>query len=135
MPTQPAKARQTKGERRQRRYPRFRVEFPVEVTVFSAGDREQLGGHCRDLSVAGIGVLIAAEVTLGEVAVLSFSLPGVREPWKLQAVLRHRRGYHYGFEFLSLNGEQSQALADFLPKLDRADRDSSASMRAEAAKA
>ena len=131
MPVQPAKAPQSKGERRQRRYPRFRVEFPVSVTIFSAGARQHLDGHCRDLSVAGIGVLVAAELTLGEVAALVFSLPGVPSGWNVSAVLRHRRGYHYGFEFLSLTSEQSKAMADFLPKLDRADRDAGLSLRVE----
>ena len=134
MPTQPAKAQQNKSERRQRRFPRFRVEFPVGVSIFSAGERQQLAGHCRDLSTAGIGVLIAAEVSLGEVAALEFLLPNRSEVWKLRAVLRHRRGYHYGFEFLSLSAEQSGVLSEFLLRFERADRDSDASLRSDRAK-
>jgi len=123
MPAQPGKALNRATERRQRRYPRYRSEFPVEVTVFSGADHQSLNAHCRDLSAAGIGVLIAAELTLGEVVSLSFVLPGEPEPWDVRAVLRHRRGYHYGFEFVSLADQQGKALAGYLPSLGRADSD------------
>jgi len=69
-----------------------------------------------DLSEAGIGILIAAELKVGEVAGLNFSLPGGL-PWELRAVLRYRRGYHYGFEFLSLTGEQQEWLKAYLRSL------------------
>jgi c-di-GMP-binding flagellar brake protein YcgR len=129
MTTQPAKALKSRSERRQRRYARYRVEFPVALTLFSGTEHQQIGAHCRDLSEAGIGVLIAAEVPMGEVAALSFTLPGLAEAWDVRAVLRHRRGYHYGFEFLSLSDQQNQVLLKYLPGLQRADRDSGASLR------
>jgi len=69
-----------------------------------------------DLSEAGIGILIAAELKVSEVAGLSFSLPGA-VPWEIRAVLRYRRGYHYGFEFLSLTGEQQEWLKAYLRSL------------------
>jgi hypothetical protein len=121
MSFQPAKAIKRETERRQRRYPRYRSEFPVTVTLLSGHERLRLEAHCRDLSVAGIGVLIAAELTTGEVASLNFSLSGIPLTWEVRAVLRHRRGYHYGFEFFALSDQQSEALAAYLPNLQRAD--------------
>jgi len=88
-----------------------------------------MDAHCLDLSIAGIGVLLAAELTPGEVATLDFCLPGKSAVWNVRAVLRHRRGYNYGFEFLSLSDGQTAALAEFLPKLERADRDADVSQR------
>jgi len=114
MPSRTAKAPTRIVERRQRRFARYRSEFPVQVTLFSGEEYEQFDGHCSVLSEAGIGVLIAAELTLGEVASLAFSLPGVAPTWDVRAVLRYRHGYHYGFEFLSLSPEQTNALASFL---------------------
>lgn len=66
-------------------------------------------------------MLIAAELNLGEVAALSFALPGSAKAWELRAVLRHRRGYHYGFEFLALSNEEGSFLAGYLPSLERED--------------
>jgi len=108
-------------ERRRRRYPRYRSEFPVTLTLLSSEGHQSLDAHCRDLSVAGIGVLIAGELNLGEVVALAFALPGSAQPWELRAVLRHRRGYHYGFEFLSLSQQLSALLGGYLPRLKRAD--------------
>jgi hypothetical protein len=108
--------------RRLRRHPRYRSSFPVGVTFLTEGSYRQLAAHCKDLSKAGIGVLLAAELTLGEVASLNFALPGAHT-WELRAVLRHRRGYHYGFEFFSLTQEQIESLATYLKGLNRADTD------------
>jgi PilZ domain len=130
MSSQPGKAR--KAERRQRRHPRYRIEFPITVILLSEGGHRRLDAHCRDLSVAGIGLLIAAELKLGEVAALNFALPGSPQECKFRAVLRHRRGYHYGFEFLSLRPEEAGFLAGYLPKLEREDRDSGIETRGAA---
>ncbi len=69
--------------------------------------------------MAGIGVVIAAELQLGDVMGMFFTLPGHSEVWNLRAVLRYRRGYHYGFEFLSPSAQQSAELAGYVPALER----------------
>lgn len=74
-------------------------------------------------------MLIAAELKLGEVAALSFALPGSPQEWKVRAVLRHRRGYHYGFEFLSVRPEEASFLDRYLPKLEREDDEFGAETR------
>jgi hypothetical protein len=120
MPASSPKRVTSQGQRRRRRHPRFRGDFPVSLT-FLLGDRYQkLEGHCSDLSEAGIGILLAAELNAGEVAGLNFALPGVA-PWELRAVLRYRRGYHYGFEFLSLTDEQYDSLQGYLGTLTAID--------------
>jgi hypothetical protein len=121
MSFQPGKATSTAAERRRRRYPRYRCEFAVVTTVFSGNQYHKLDAHCKDLSEAGIGVLLAAEVPMGEVVSLSFCLPGLAEPWEIRAVLRHRRGFHYGFEFISLVGERGAVLKKYIEGLPRAD--------------
>jgi len=121
MTRQPGKAVKRAPDRLERRYPRYRTEFPVTLILLSSEGRQTLDAHCRDLSVAGMGVLIAEELNLGEVVALAFALPGSAQPCELRAVLRHRHGYHYGFEFLSLSELQGEALGGYLPRLKRAD--------------
>ena len=108
-------------ERLRRQYPRYRCEFPVVVSVLAGDQRHRLNAHCRDVSETGIGMLLAADLSPGEVASLAFSLPEVSQPWDVRAVLRHRRGYHYGFEFLSLSERQVKTLKSFLEDLERSD--------------
>ncbi len=80
------------------------------MNYFLENQYQTIEGHCRDLSEAGIGVLLAAELNVGEVVGLSFLLPGSVPSWEVRAVVRYRRGYHYGFEFLSLTREQQTSL-------------------------
>ncbi|HLW86127.1 MAG TPA: PilZ domain-containing protein [Candidatus Sulfotelmatobacter sp.] len=125
MSAQPGKAFTSSPGRRLRRYPRYRSSFPVLVTLLAADRYQSLEAHCKDLSDAGIGVLLAAELASGEVVSLSFSLPGSSETWEIRSVLRHRRGYHYGFEFLSLSRDQGKVLKQHIHGLERADFDCS----------
>jgi hypothetical protein len=123
MSANPGRAFTSTPGRRLRRSPRYRSSFPVIVTLLADGRYERLDAHCKDLSQAGIGVLLAAELTSGEVVSLSFTLPGLAKSWELRGVLRHRRGYHYGFEFLSLTAEQAGILKQNIQGLERADFD------------
>jgi c-di-GMP-binding flagellar brake protein YcgR len=112
--------------RRERRYPRYRCNFPVTVGAFLGEKHRKLEGHCKDLSLAGMGLLLGADLPVGEVVSLSFALFGSdgaksSPSWDISAILRHRRGYHYGFEFLSLTKEQTAQLGRFVTGLERVD--------------
>jgi hypothetical protein len=117
----PGKAMKPTAGRLRRRYARYRCEFPVVVNLLSGGEQRQLNAHCRDVAAAGVGVLVAEELVPGEVVTLTFSLPGVNQTWDVRAVLRHRRGYHYGCEFISLTDRQAKILNRYLEGLERAD--------------
>ena len=123
MCAQPARAFLNTPGRRLRRNARYRSSFPVLVTLLVAGRYQTLETHCKDVSKAGLGVMVAAEIASGEVVSLHFTLPGLNDPWEVRGVLRHRRGYHYGFEFLSLGTERGAALKQFIQGLERADFD------------
>ncbi len=58
---------------------------------------------------------------MGEVLALTFSLPASTVVWHVRTVVRHRRRYHHGLEFLSLSQEQSTLLAACLAGLERAE--------------
>jgi hypothetical protein len=117
MPASTPKAAKNQKDRRRRRHPRYQCDFRVTVNYLLGNSYQKLGGHCRDLSEAGIGILLAAELNVSEVVGLSFSLPGSTLQWDVRAVVRYRRGYHYGFEFLSLPHKEQEALKSYLSGL------------------
>ncbi|HEY6339516.1 MAG TPA: PilZ domain-containing protein [Candidatus Sulfotelmatobacter sp.] len=123
MCAQPGRAFLNTPGRRLRRNARYRASFQVLVTLLAAGRYQTLEAHCKDVSKAGLGLMIAAEIASGEVVSLNFTLPGLSEPWEVRGVLRHRRGYHYGFEFLSLCPDRNTILKQFIQGLERADFD------------
>ncbi len=89
----------------------------MTVSYLLGNAYQRIGGHCRDLSEAGIGILLATELNLSEVVGFNFVLPGSNLPWEVRAVVRYRRGYHYGFEFLSLTSDQQAALHGYFKGL------------------
>jgi hypothetical protein len=91
------------------------------VIYLTENQYQNLEGHCRDLAEAGIGILLAAELNNGEVTGLRFLLPGSALAWEVRAVVRYRRGYHYGFEFLSLTDKQQESLTSYLKGLNSTD--------------
>ncbi|MFZ0201686.1 MAG: PilZ domain-containing protein [Candidatus Sulfotelmatobacter sp.] len=113
MPSADAKRAMKSVDRRRRRHPRYRGDFIVSVNHLLGDDYQKIEGHCRDLSEAGMGIILAAELNSGEVVGLSFRLPESALAFDVRAVVRHRRGYQYGFEFLSLSPEQRDMLKDF----------------------
>lgn len=100
-------------DRRRRRHPRYSADFRVTATYLLGNQYQKLEGHCRDLSEAGIGILLATELNVGDVVGFNFLLPGSALPWEVRGVVRYRRGYHYGFEFLSLTRDQQASLNNY----------------------
>jgi len=121
MPSSSPKAAANQPDRRRRRYPRFRADFRVRANYLVGNEYRKLQGHCRDLSEAGIGILLAADLNSGDVVGLHFTLPGLNSAWEICGVVRFRHGYHYGFEFLALASEQQRLLKNFLKGLQRSD--------------
>ncbi|MFZ0770669.1 MAG: PilZ domain-containing protein [Candidatus Sulfotelmatobacter sp.] len=121
MSSSTPKAATNAVDRRRRRSPRYRGDFRVTVSHLLGIQYQRLEGHCRDLSKAGIGILLAAELNGGDVVNLSFALPGSALPWDVRAVIRYRRGCQYGFEFLSLTHEQQVSLESYLEGLEPID--------------
>lgn len=104
--------------RRVRRHPRYTCNFPVTVTLFAGDNYRRLDAHCKNLSEAGMGILLAEELEAGEVVSLSFSFPESSRGWELRAVLRYRRGYHYGLEFIAVSTELSRIMRRFMKGLE-----------------
>jgi PilZ domain-containing protein len=78
-----------------RAFPRFLLDIRL---VIRAG--EVLHGRTKDLGEGGLGATIPGDIGIGEVVELEFQLPLSHEPLSLQAEVRYRQGFQYGFRFL-----------------------------------
>lgn len=104
--------------RRVRRHSRCTCNFPMVVTLFAGDSYRRLDAHCKNLSEAGMGILLAEELAAGEVVSLRFCFPGSSQEWEVRAILRHRRGYHYGLEFISVSTELKRIMRRFMKGLE-----------------
>jgi PilZ domain len=95
----------TQGRDWQRRYPRYRIDLPIKVTVLREGGYEEIRGRCGDIGEGGMGAVLSAEVPKGEV--VAFEVQGLGgESLVGRCVTRFRKGLLHGFEFFGLTPEQ-----------------------------
>ena len=98
------------GTRERRRCVRY--EFDARITIDSH-DREggtAIWGRCSDLSEEGLGATIVGSLNLGEMLSIQLPLRPQEQPVSFQATVRYQNGFHYGFEFLTMNDATREAL-------------------------
>lgn len=95
--------------RRHRRFNRYKLDIRVTITRERDG-KEVLHGRCRHLGEGGLGAVLAGELPVGDIVHLEFTLPDHKEPMRMRAAVRHRHGFHHGFEFLTLSLAQLELI-------------------------
>ncbi|HLK32887.1 MAG TPA: TonB family protein [Terriglobales bacterium] len=98
------------GTAARRRYPRYQLSIPFDVTVFRPGAALRLSGRAQDLGEGGLRGVVSGTALPGERVELLMLLPNASEPLSMHAIVRHQGDLHCGFEFLSLDQEQREQL-------------------------
>lgn len=81
-----------------RLHPRFKLESELRIQSQTTG---LIVAKSLDVSESGIAAMLCVEVQVGEVVDLEFKLPvGLAN---LQAVVRQRNAFRYGFQFVEPN--------------------------------
>lgn len=88
-------------ERRQ--VERYNLDSQITAKLLPEG-KEEMRGHSLDISVAGIAGVFATGWDVGTHVLLEFPLPVCTERLQVEAVVRNRNEYRYGFEFINLRG-------------------------------
>ncbi|PYX97251.1 MAG: hypothetical protein DMG71_03560 [Acidobacteria bacterium] len=96
--------------RNKRRYRRYLLDIRLSVSVFREAGQSHFWGRSTEFGEDGIGGTLTGDLEPGEVVSMEFQLPLSSYPLKLRAIVRYRRGLHYGFEFLTINPEQRSAM-------------------------
>jgi len=101
-----------------RRHSRHRADFPLKATALGESGYLQLQGRCSDIGHGGMGTVLTEEVPQGEVLSLEFQLPTTSEQLAVRAIVRYRKGFMHGLEFLGLTSEQQSAIDGFCLDLE-----------------
>jgi hypothetical protein len=91
--------------RSMRRWPRLKIQVPVTVVVRKNGKTVFVVGRGTDLNDGGIAVFAGTELQIGEEVEISFTPPYRGDPLVARTVVRNRRGYIYGLEYLTATVE------------------------------
>jgi hypothetical protein len=85
------------NDRRQLR--RLGIDRQARVSSVYKGKPISVDGRTRDISEHGMGAVYPCSLSIGEQVTLEFSLEDGQQE-TVSAVVRHRRGFLYGFDFI-----------------------------------
>ena len=89
---------------------RFRLDTPVCLIVEIPGKALLVNARLRDMSDDGGAVFAAVELAIDSEVQLEYTPSFNRGPVRVRAIVRNRRGYIYGLEFLPRDGVEEQIL-------------------------
>ena len=93
-----------------RRYARYQLTVPFDLTVFRPSSVAHLSGSTHCIGEGGLSGVISGAALPGERVELTIVLPTTPEPLSMHAVVRHQSDLFCGFEFLSLEHSQLEQL-------------------------
>src|ERR1700692_968474 len=93
-----------------RRFPRFPLSIPADVTILRSGGPLSIPGRTVTLGERGLGVVLAGEVHPGDAVDLDFNLPDFGGRLHLQAVVKYQALLKCGLEFQSLTPQQQKLI-------------------------
>ena len=99
-----------KGAIEARRCPRYEIDTEIHAATFGKEKQEVMRGRALNISEAGVGGLFVTGWDAGTAVNLKFSVPVVSNPLSVDAVVRSRSDYRYGFEFVDLNPVQREII-------------------------
>jgi hypothetical protein len=82
-----------------RRWQRYRLNLPISLLFTHDGTTKIMSGRGNDMSEGGVLVFAGLELKTGDEVSIEFT-PPYSSPVRARGVVRHRRGYNYGIEFI-----------------------------------
>jgi hypothetical protein len=93
-----------------RKYPRYMLDVRLQVKMFQEGEFRTCWGRSTEIGQDGIGATLTGSLATGEIVTLEIPLPLTTYPIKVRAIVRFCQGLRYGFEFLTMNESQRDAM-------------------------
>jgi hypothetical protein len=94
----------------QRVFPRHPINVSLDLIALRSGVPENLPGRCTDISEAGVGAVVAGELSAGQQVAVELRLPNVGVPVRTRALVRYQSRLHCGLEFVGLSVEQREMI-------------------------
>jgi hypothetical protein len=97
---QPGNIRSSQERAVFRRWQRYRLNVPIRLIYTHEGTSKIVSGRGNDMSEGGVLVFAGLELKTGDVVSIEFTPPFSAGPIRAKGIVRHRRGYNYGVEFI-----------------------------------
>ncbi|HKV91099.1 MAG TPA: PilZ domain-containing protein [Candidatus Angelobacter sp.] len=96
-----------------RRWQRYRLNIPIRLIYTHDGTSKIMSGRGNDMSEGGVLVFAGMELKTGDEVQIEFTPPFAAGPVRAKGIVRHRRGYNYGIEFLLENDTEREQTEKF----------------------
>src|SRR5512146_215321 len=91
-----------------RRWPRYKLDVPVRAIVRNSINTKLVDGRGTELNEGGMAVFAGLELKPGDHLEVEFTPPYSGLPIRVRCIVRNRKGYSYGVEFLTVTAEDEQ---------------------------
>ena len=95
---------------KERRWRRHDVTIPVRVTLVHKGERFSLHGQACDVSTGGMRLFLPKELEEGCSVRMEFVLPYASPKLEIRGIVRNRKGFQHGVEFVNPSPGQRQMI-------------------------
>jgi len=89
--------------------PRAHSRYLLDLRIVVRA-KETFIGRTKDIAEGGLGATIPSEINIGEIVELELQLPDATEPLKIEAEVRYRHGFQYGFKFVKITEQQREMI-------------------------
>ncbi len=96
-----------------RRWQRYRLNVPISVIFVHDGGTKIVSGRGNDMSEGGVLVFAGMELKTGDEVAIEFMPPYSQGPVRARGIVRHRRGYNYGVEFIMESAAEKEQIEKF----------------------
>src|SRR5689334_14994811 len=96
-----------------RRWQRYRLNLPIRLIVCREDSTRISDGRANDISEGGMLVFAGLELKTEDKVFVEFTPPYSSNPVRAPGIVRHRRGYNYGVEFLNQTREDKEQIDKF----------------------
>jgi hypothetical protein len=100
-----------------RRFPRYKLNVPVRVIAEKFDKVIIAHGRGDELNQGGMAIFAGLELSIGAQVAVEFTPPYSGNPIRVRCVVRDRRGYNYGVEFLVENDVERERVAEISASL------------------
>ena len=84
-----------------RRWPRYHLDVPIRVIVHNEKKTSVIQGRGNELSEGGMALTAGVELRPGDETEIEFTPPYSGLPIRIRGIVRNRKGYRYGMEFVA----------------------------------
>ena len=102
-----------------RKWNRVKVDVRVKLWLDPAGEGSAVVVRSYEMGQGGMSVYAPEQIDVGSAVVVSFTLPPPDKPLRFSAVVRNKRGFRYGLEFVDVKDPERAELARHLEPLER----------------